>query len=129
MPKYEADRVAPAFKEITESHQSFSGLEHVNLHKDGREIALETNGAPIFDAEGNCVGYRGIDRDITKRKEMEDVLLESEKRYRLFTNNATDVIFIFGFDMKYKYISPSVKKIRGFSPEELVGQPIISFPT
>ena len=74
MPKHEADRVASFFKEIVESHQSFSGLENINLHKDGREIVLETNGAPIVDAEGNCVGYRGIDRDITERKRSEETL-------------------------------------------------------
>jgi diguanylate cyclase (GGDEF)-like protein/PAS domain S-box-containing protein len=78
MPKHEADRVASFFKEIVESHQSFSGLENINLHKDGREIVLETNGAPIVDAEGNCVGYRGIDRDITERKRSEEALRTSQ---------------------------------------------------
>jgi two-component system, cell cycle sensor histidine kinase and response regulator CckA len=124
MPKDEAERVAPLFKEIMESRQSFSGLDNVSLHRDGRKIVLETNGAPIIDAEGNFVGYRGIDRDITGRRKAEEALLENEERYRMLADNATDVIFICGFDMKYKYISPSVKKIRGFSPEELVGEPV-----
>ena len=76
----EAERVAPLFKEIKESCQSFSGLENINLHKDGREIVLETNGVPIVNNRGNILGYRGIDRDITdrKRSETEKARLESQ---------------------------------------------------
>ena len=59
MPVDEAERVAPLFKEIKESCQSFSGLENINLHKDKREIVLETNGVPIVDTAGK---YSGVPR-------------------------------------------------------------------
>jgi PAS domain S-box-containing protein len=44
-------------------------VENVNLHKDGRKVVLETSGVPIFDSQGAFKGYRGIDRDITARKQ------------------------------------------------------------
>jgi PAS domain S-box-containing protein len=127
MPLNEAKRVAALFKKSAKSHQLFSMLENINHHRDGREIILETNATPIFDAKGDFAGYRGIDRDITERKRAETALRESEKRYRMLADNATDVIYVQGLDMKYKYVSPSIKQVRGFPPEELVGRPISSF--
>jgi len=72
MPPDEAERVAGLFKDIVESRQPFNGLENTNLHKDGRNVVLETSGVPIFDEGGNLLGYRGIDRDITERKKAEE---------------------------------------------------------
>lgn len=129
MPKNEAKRVAAFFEKSVKSHRPFSRLENINHHKDGREIVLETNATPIFDARGDFAGYRGIDRDITERNRAEEALRKSEKRYRMLADNAIDVIYVHDLNMKYKYVSPSVKQVRGFSPEELVGQPINNFMT
>jgi two-component system, cell cycle sensor histidine kinase and response regulator CckA len=80
MPGDEAERIEASFEKIKESCRSFSGLENINLHKDGQEVVLETNGVPIVDAQGNMLGYRGIDRNITdrKRSEAEKTRLESQ---------------------------------------------------
>jgi PAS domain S-box-containing protein len=74
MPPDEAQKAGKAFRKFSKSRQAFSGLENINLHKDGHEVVLETNGVPIFDENGEYLGYRGIDRDITKRKLAEQVL-------------------------------------------------------
>ena len=50
-----------------------------------------------------------------------------KKRFRMIADNASDVIYVHSLDGKYKYVSPSVKKIRGYSPEELIGKSIFSF--
>jgi PAS domain S-box-containing protein len=74
MPTDEAERVAGVFRESAEKAKPVLGLENIHLHKDGRRIVLETNAVPILDAEGRISGYRGVDRDITKRKKVEDAL-------------------------------------------------------
>ncbi|MGD9077905.1 MAG: PAS domain S-box protein [Desulfobacterales bacterium] len=74
MPPDEAKKITEAFRNFSKSRQAFSGLENINLHKDGHEVVLETSGIPIFDENGEYQGYRGIDRDITKRKLAEQVL-------------------------------------------------------
>jgi len=72
MPTEEAGRVRPIFDDIAASKKPFALLENVNMHKDGSLVVLETGGAPILDQAGNLLGYRGIDRDITRRKEREE---------------------------------------------------------
>ncbi|MHC5199665.1 MAG: PAS domain-containing sensor histidine kinase, partial [Planctomycetota bacterium] len=49
----------------------FENLENINLHRDGRVVVLETNGFPIYNEDGQFIGYRGVDRDITQRKKTE----------------------------------------------------------
>jgi PAS domain S-box-containing protein len=51
-------------------------------------------------------------------------LSESEKKYRLIAENASDIIWTIDPDGNYMYISPSVERIRGFKPEQIIGQPI-----
>jgi DNA-binding CsgD family transcriptional regulator len=86
-----ADRVRGIFQGILASRKPFSNLENTNIHKDGRLVVLETNGVPIFDADGDLKGYRGIDRDITARKEAEEALREKEAELRVKAENLEDV--------------------------------------
>ena len=76
----DAKRVGSQFKKIVVSCKAFDSMENVNIHKDGRIVILETSGVPFFDKNGNLKGYRGIDRDITQRKQIEktrDTLLNN----------------------------------------------------
>jgi len=73
MPPEEAKRIAEEFRAIVDSQRPFARLENTNLHKDGRLIVLDTSGEPFFDADGRLCGYRGIDRDITERKKLDQL--------------------------------------------------------
>jgi PAS domain S-box-containing protein len=77
MPPEEAEKTGRIFQEIVAAGKLIVGLENINLHKDGRHIVLETNGVPVHDADGNLLGYRGIDRDITERKAAEERIIQS----------------------------------------------------
>ena len=73
MPPEEAKRIAKEFRAIADSQRPFARLENTNLHKDGRLVVLDTSGEPFFDADGRLRGYRGIDRDITERKKLDQL--------------------------------------------------------
>ena len=64
-------KVVKKFEEVR-SKQSFSGLECVFKRKDGEHIILETSGRPFFGEKGNIRGFRGVSRDITARKRIEE---------------------------------------------------------
>ena len=67
MPPDEAARVGALFGAIIAQKRAFAGLINRNRHRDGHIVVLETSGVPLLGAEGNLLGYRGIDRDVTLR--------------------------------------------------------------
>ena len=50
---------------------------------------------------------------------------ESERRFRLIAENTGDVIWQLDLvSLKFTYVSPSVERLRGYTPEEVLAQPI-----
>ena len=56
------------------------------------------------------------------RFSIEEKLVESERKYRLVTENSFDLICIHDAKGKLEFVSPSIKRLLGYSQEELLGQ-------
>lgn len=69
----------------------------------------------------------GIVRDITDLKTAETALALKEKRFRLLAEYSDDIISEHKPNSEFVYISPSVKKILGYSPEEIEGRTVLEF--
>ena len=119
MPSEEAERVAKKFIPIAQTQQAFSNLENINQHKDGRLITLETSGVPVFDEQGEFCGYRGIDRDISQRKQSEAALQASEQHYRWLVESANAIPWEVDLpSWRFTYVGPQAEAILGYPPEE-----------
>jgi PAS domain S-box-containing protein len=63
--------------------------------------------------------------ELRLRKKAEDEFLESDKRYRLISENSTDVIWTLNpTTERFTYVSPSVLRLRGFTAEEVMAESI-----
>jgi PAS domain S-box-containing protein len=83
---------------------------------------FDTRLTPLMDAEGKPAGVLGISRDITERKRTEEAVRQSEERYRLMADYATDLISRHAPGGEFLYASPACRRTHGREPEELVGQ-------
>jgi len=74
-----ADVIAEQFHSIATKGIPFNNLESPFISKTGQHLIFETSGNPIKDATGNITGYRGIDRDVTEKKLLQEQLNQSSK--------------------------------------------------
>jgi len=86
---------------------------------DEKFISWQTTGM-YDDADGTNHLMLCIGEDITKRKQMEVALRESEEKYRLLIENQTDLVVKVDVEGKFQFISPSYCEMFGKTQEELL---------
>ena len=79
---------------------------------------METSGRPIFDKRGHVTGYRGIDRDITQRRQLED----EARRLVLAVSNIGDGVTLTDPEGLIVFVNPAIEKMLGYERTELVGE-------
>ncbi len=125
--------IGPANRRLLESRyrQTFKGepqyFEMQIDTKDGGEIWLEFNLSPIKLSDGVIEEISGIARDITRRKQAEIALLQSEETFRGIFENLQDIYIRTNRKGIITMVSPSVFKRSGYTPAEVLGRHITDF--
>jgi PAS domain S-box-containing protein len=91
-------------------------------HRDGHTIPVLYNAIVYHDSDGNVKGVFAAARDITEPRRVENLLRDSELRYRKLVENLPDVIFMIDKDGLITYISPAAERLFGYSPPDLPGR-------
>ncbi len=107
---------------LTQEHDCIVMLK--NYRKDGSWFWNELSISPVRDRLGQLTHFIGIQTDITERKLAEDALRESEARYRLLADHATDLISRHTPDGVYLYASPASSQLLGYEPDYLIGKAV-----
>lgn len=96
----------------------FPNEEYRIRKSDGSYRSWIMRGVAVKDSHGAPVRWIGACIDVTEFREVEATLRESEENFRLLAENASDIIWTMDLNLRQVYTSPSVERVRGFTPEE-----------
>jgi diguanylate cyclase (GGDEF)-like protein/PAS domain S-box-containing protein len=106
------------YRRIVESHQPFRDFEF--RHRVGDRLrTVSISGEPVFGPDGGFAGYRGVGRDITERKTVEDVL----RRFRAAMEVSADAILIVDAELGIVDVNATACSATGFDRDSLLGMP------
>lgn len=121
MDKENAARVHYTFNRVYHTRCPYKEFGWYVLRKDGSKMFVETTVLPII--EGNTViGFRGLVRDLTERKQAEEALINSENLYRTIFENTGTATIIIEEDMTISLINTEMEELSGYSREEFEGK-------
>ncbi len=117
------DRCLEVYINSFDARQEFA-MEYRLRRFDGEYCWILDSGVPRFESNGTFLGYIGSCIDITERKRAEEVLRQSEERYRTLAETATDVIVTMDQNSTILFVNSAVARVFGYSSSELVGRKI-----
>ena len=88
-------------------------------HRDGHVTPVIYNASVYRDESGEVTGVFAAARDITERKQAEEALMESERKFRALAESTKAGIVLYR-DKKFVYVNPMLEKITGYTKDELI---------
>ncbi len=94
--------------------------------KDGTIKTLEVSEVPVFDEQGHVVSVEGIAHDITERKQVEEILRQSEEQFRKIFEEGPIGMAIGSADLRFVEVNTAFCQMLGYTKKELIGRTISS---
>lgn len=101
---------------VLQAHEPFQDLEYLVPDTSGGTRYARwhsTTGEPLFDAQGNFIGYHGFGREVTARRRAMQGLKLSEERFRDFAHALSDWMWETDADLNYIWVSESITRVTG----------------
>ncbi|MDF1592868.1 MAG: PAS domain S-box protein [Desulfobacterales bacterium] len=133
-----SERMYKVFNSIYRTGNPVDITDYEIIKRDGTRCFLELSTSLILNTAMQPIGFRGVARDVSERKQAIETLRKSEEKfkklydeskrseelYRSLLQSSADAIVICGLDAKTIYISPAFTRIFGWKLNELVGKPL-----
>lgn len=101
-----------------------SSVEYRIVRPDGEIRCVHTRYEPVVDGSGRMIRLAGTIQDVTERRRVEDALRESEERYRVVAETASDAIIVVDEAGCMSFVNEAAGRTFGYASEEMLGQPL-----
>jgi len=88
------------------------------LTRSGEVKWIEHTCTPVLDGDGQFLGMRGNNRDVSTVRKTESELEQKEEFHRALFDAANDLISVYTLDGRFIYLNPAVTALLGYTPEE-----------
>jgi PAS domain S-box-containing protein len=129
------DYIAPEDRErsISNARRVMAGEylgnnEYTAVRKDGSRLAALIQTAPMKNNRGELIGSRGVLVDISRQKQIEDELRESESKFRALFEQSQESIILLDSQGKVIYSNPAHEQLTGIKREDFLGKFIWEHP-
>jgi len=109
------------FTELYRTGEPVKALESEYIRKDGTKGTYELSVSLLRDAQGKPIGFRGVSRDITERKQTEEALRRSEEKYRTILKNMEEGYYEVDLAGNFTFVNDVISRHLGYTKEELIG--------
>jgi len=113
-----SDELQQAIYETISAGKTYTG-EWLNKRKDGSTFYCQFKISPLFDESDNIIGYMGSQSDITERKQAEEVLKESEERYKALFERSLDAVYLNDFEGNFIDANRAALDLLGYKVKEI----------
>ncbi len=96
--------------------------------KDGSSVWTEVIARPLYDKWGDPVGFIGVSRDITKRREAEEALRDNETKFISIFNQTPDPVLIIDSSGMILEVNHGFHDMFGFLDTEVLGKRVDEIP-
>jgi PAS domain S-box-containing protein len=116
----EAKRLYQLFSGIYKTGEPVKGFAFEYKKRDGTIAFNEISASLIRNSQGKPIGFRGIAREVTERKRAEEVLRQSEGKYRTIIETIQDGYFETDLTGKFTFVNDAECNNLGYTREELI---------
>ena len=120
------DKVVAEDEHTDASGDPFS-MEYRLICRDGRVVWIRDEAELIRGPEGEAPYWQGVIADVTRRRQAQDDLRESEERYRSVTESVRETIFQTDAEGHYTFLNTAWEEVTGFTVEEGLGKSYLEF--
>jgi diguanylate cyclase (GGDEF)-like protein/PAS domain S-box-containing protein len=117
--KESAKKLFEMFNEVYRTGKPLQEFAFQILRKDGTRRYIEASVSLQKDSSGKPIGFLGITRDVTERRQMEETIRQSEERYRTIIEEMEEWYFETDLTGRLLYFNDALVRVLGYSPKEL----------